>query len=251
MKTPEDILAVMFPITPIFRSFFLVLALSSLSLSASAQSIQNGGFETGSPDIGGPPLSFGPWKGDGAAYVTSTFGVVPFQGSRMLQFISAQNPAESTFLVDSQYYQHIDMAPMASSIALGQAVLSVSAMFNRVEGDAQTDTMFGLRVKARSGNISSYSELGSAVNFLFSDSNIATWEPLAVTGYTLPTGTTWVQLELFASENVFNDTTGVEFDGHFADAVSLNVVPEPGSALLLATVCGFAALHRRRGRPRL
>jgi hypothetical protein len=232
-----------------FRTILAAGALTLLPLTAPAQLLNNGGFETGSANIGAPPSAMGEWRGDGSAYVTTQQGITPYEGTKMLRLISAKYPSEYTVLIDSQYYQNIDLSAYAADIALGRAAISVSAMFNRVQVDAQTDTQFGLRIRARSGTGSSFTELGSSLNLLLlSDGNPATWEPWAITDYVLPQGTDYVQLEVFATENVFNNTSSLEFDGHYVDAVSVNVniVPEPGSPLLLATTCGIVALRRRR-----
>jgi hypothetical protein len=76
---------------------------------------------------------------------------------------------------------------------------------------------------------------------------LATWEELSI-DLILPSNTDFVAIRVDAFEDVFNDLTTGEFDGHFADAVSLvtYVVPEPATGLLLA--CGLAMLSvRRRG----
>jgi hypothetical protein len=236
------------------KKLHLPLLLAGLALTqapAHSQLLVNGGFETGTANIGAPPSTMGEWRGDGSAYVTAQLGITPFEGTKMLRLISAKYPSEYTVLIDSQYYQNIDLSAYAASIALGQATFSVSAMFNRVLGDAQTDTQFGLRIRARTGTGSAFADLGTSVNLLLaSDGNPATWEPWAINDYVLPQGTDYVQLEVFATENVFNNTSSLEFDGHFVDAVNVNVniVPEPGSLFFLAIGCVAAGRRWRAAR---
>ena len=45
----------------------------------------------------------------------------------------------------------------------------------------------------------------------------------------IPIGSDYLELNVAARENIFNDTTTAEFDGHYGDNVSLSltVVSEP------------------------
>ncbi len=218
--------------------------------SVKAQTIGNGGFESGSANVGPIPTNFGTWGGDGSAYVGTTFGISPFEGSRMMRFLTADQSLSSTSLIDSQYHQNIDLAAFSAAIAQGKEVFSASAMFNRVAGNAQTDTEFQLQITAKSGTPSSFTDLGSATSVLFSDSDPATWEKVSIDNFQLPLGTTFVTLEVVATENIFNNTSGTEYDGHFVDAVTVQAttVPEPGSALLLAVACSAFMARRQRSR---
>ena len=51
----------------------------------------------------------------------------------------------------------------------------------------------------------------------------------------LPIGTDSLAVRLTTSENVFNDGSYPEFDGHYADVVSAEmvIIPEPATLLLL------------------
>ena len=61
----------------------------------------------------------------------------------------------------------------------------------------------------------------------------------------LPANTDFVSIRILAFENVYEDATGVEFDGHYADGLSMTIVPEPGTFLLVA-MGGAAFLRKRR-----
>jgi hypothetical protein len=135
--------------------------------------------------------------------------------------------------IGSSVYQLLDMAPFGAEIAAGQARLDASAFFNRVVGSSSTDTQFAL-----TGSPLAFpsfpSPLATVSVNLLSDGLPASWEVLNVS-LVLPSGTSYVALDVSAIENVLNNTTGPEFDGHYADFVSAVVtVPEPPAWLLLA-----------------
>jgi hypothetical protein len=220
--------------------------------TASAQTIVDSGFETGSAKIGPATRSFGQWYGDGSAYVGTTSGITPFEGSRMLQFLTTNESLSPSSDTDSQYHQDVDLSSFSASIALGNAVLSASAMFNRVQLNSQTDTEFSIVVIIHSGTLSSSSEITRVTSILYSDSDPATWEQASISNYTLPVNTTFVTVEVNAIENIHNNTSTAEFDGQFADDVtmSVNSVPEPGNLLLGATACGFLGLRRPTSKKR-
>ena len=90
------------------------------------------------------------------------------------------------------------------------------------------------------------------------DADLATWEPVSVV-LQIPPDATYLALEILAIENVQNDATAPEFDGHYMDGTSLEVelgpIPVPGlgfpgrlllaggllGALLLVTATVWAA----------
>ena len=75
------------------------------------------------------------------------------------------------------------------------------------------------------------------------DADASTWQAVDVR-VALPSDTTFIAVQIAAIENVYNDYSGTEFDGHCADGVVLRVVPEPASAGILI-LAGVAALRRR------
>ena len=195
--------------------------------------LSNSGFETGSANIGGVPTTFGQWRGDQTNYATAGGGITPFEGSKMLQFLAtnAGGPAGTTNT--SQYFQNVDLSPYASAVASGTATLSTTAMFNRVLGDAQTDTAFGFLVDARSGTPSLSTLLSQGVGLTFTDGDPNSWQPATLSNFPVPVGTTFIRFELQAFENVANDAVDPEFDGHYADNIQLflsSAGPPPPSA---------------------
>lgn len=223
-----------------FRLIAFVLFLSFATSNAVAGFIYTFGFESGTPSLGPRPTNFGGWRGDRVAYRAAENGIMPVEGSRMLRFLTAQFNASSSNT--SQYWLNLDLSSMAAEIDQGKALLEASVLFNRVAGDAQTDTDFALDVRARSGTPSSFNNLALNTSVVDSDSDPLTWE-LAKVSFLLPVGTRFIQLELDAFENVFNDTSNPEFDGHYADDVTVAVttVPEPASWILALTATVLVA----------
>jgi hypothetical protein len=66
------------------------------------------------------------------------------------------------------------------------------------------------------------SDPGSVGEVVFSDGDAATWESVA-SHLQLPPTTGFVALRVSASENIFNDSSGTEFDGHYADRVQFEI----------------------------
>lgn len=147
-----------------------------------------------------------------------------------------------------QIYQLIDVGAFADLIAAGQAIASASAYFNRVAGDAQTDTRFDVGILAYSGAPSSFpsikgSPLAFASNPLYTDGAPSTWERTEAQ-LILPTNTDFIAVGVYVGEDIYDDISAPEFDGHFADSVSVEIVPEPMTLLLLGL--GTVMLRRRR-----
>lgn len=237
--------------------FVRALFLSILCLAAvgnAANLVVNPGFETTEPTSGGLPSIYGDWKGDYSAIVSSTSGIAPMEGSKMLQFQGTDFGGSGGSATTCDIFQIVDISGYQSLIASGSAIAVASTYFNRVLGDAQTDTKFGLNIMAYDGLPSTFpsrfatSGYDSALSYNYEDNFYAdslheTWEMVNVT-LNLPANTTFLVINLAVGENVYNDISYPEFDGHFVDNVSLQVVPEPATALLLSI--GFAGLISRK-----
>ena len=114
-----------------------------------------------------------------------------------------------------------DVTEYVSLIATGTSSIHVSAVFNRVDLDAETDNLFGLLLDAQDA---AGATLGTALMPLSRDGDVGSWEPLQ-TNLALPAGTTQVRVQLNAFENVFADPVSPEFDGHYLDDVQVWVSP--------------------------
>jgi len=190
----------------------------------------NPSFESPETVTGGPPNSRGDWQGDISAIVEAENGITPTDGSHMLRFYTTQ-PLGGGDASSGQMYQLIDLAPYSTAIDTGEASLSASALFNRVAGDASTDTEFTVTVSAYTGDPADFPsqwETGepSQLTSIITDGDPGTWEALN-NDFAIPAGTDYVAVTVAAVENISNDETA-ELDGHYVDQVSAQLnLPSP------------------------
>ncbi len=228
-------------------------------ITTSYAALVNPSFETGESTQNGWPSAYGDWSGDGSQITTTENGITPVDGTRMLKFEYADlYTTGASGASGSQVVQLVDMSSYSEAIAAGQVHVSASAQFNRVAGDTQTDTAFAVKIIACEGDPADFSSVMHNHSWLFcyisdlsSDDDPNTWETLtAITTIDapLPTNTDYIAVEIMAIENIVNDTSGTEFDGHYADNVSLdiNVVPIPSAVWLLGSgLLGLLTVRRR------
>lgn len=200
---------------------FSVTAVFNTSTQLGPNQLANPGFES-AVAVGTQPTTSGLWRGDSAYSVGTDQGITPHGGSAMLRFIrSGLLPGAG--VVSSQQWQLVDVSGLASAIDLGQVQVAGSAWFNRIAGDAETDTRFDLRVLAFSGTPAGFpadypTPLGVFGDTVYTTGN--SWQQ-ATAGGVLPAGTRYLAVEIYAFENIFDDATDPEFDGHYADDLSL------------------------------
>ena len=273
-----------------------VLAMAGLAFlcsnigSATAESIAvNGGFEAPESTTGLFPTIIpeefeDQWQGDVSAIVWAQNGVTPEEGDSMLQFISTTGSGGYSLADNtaSDMWQLIDVSDLASEIGMGTQEVNASARFNRVAGDAETDTEAWLGVWAFSGSVDDFQpmvaahfkdyitawkngttgSLPSEVTDFFvgmdqvslsTDADVTTWETLSA-GLLLPAATDFLGIRLRFKEDVVNDATSPELDGHYVDNVQVKVelqgVPEPSTVALLGAaglgMLVYAARRRKR-----
>jgi hypothetical protein len=226
---------------------FLCIVCVGTGVTRADNMLVNGGFETFVNTTGSLPTDFGYWSFDPSEIVTTKDGITPIEGIGMLQFIYSGGYLAKR--VSSEVLQIVDVSSFDGLIQDGEATATVAANFNRVMGDSQTDSMFGVEIKAYAGLPSTFPDqshsgiLAQASQSILTDGDIATWEE-ASTSFSIPIGTDFLAVRIWASENIFDDAVAPEFDGHYADAVTLEVVPEPATMCLL--VLGGVALLKRR-----
>ena len=198
-----------------------------------ANLITNPGFEVMEATDNEYPYTYGDWEGDISEIVISENGITPLEGLNMLHFIHAAGDYGAHTTIASQVKQAIDISAYADQIASGNAVAQLSAFFNRILGDVQTDTQFTVRIDAFAGQVSDYVDLARNQEQLafskadiFSDADTSTWE-MAETELLIPTGTDFLAIQVQAVENIYNDISRIEFDGHYCDVVNLQIIPKP------------------------
>lgn len=231
------------------RAIPVVLWAAAVAASpAMGELLVNGDFEMAVGTTGPLPDGCGYWRGNNSTITESSSGIAPLDGARMIRFLNSfTGPDGDWGAVECNVYQLVDLGPFRGLIQTGTAVVTLSAAFNRVSGDGQTDTVFYAGALSYAGSpsdfpaqVSSYTA-GNGTTIL-TDAESTTWE-LASTTLLLPADTTYLAVSLVARENIFNDTSGVEFDGHYADSVSLTIIPEPTALSLM--LGGLAILRRR------
>jgi hypothetical protein len=183
--------------------------------------VVDGSFETGSPTPG-LPTSVGTWGFDLSEAVAAENGIVPPDGSRMLRFLATS----ATGATEGGACDVIQLTSLCllPEVSTGGVTATVNALFNRVAGDGETDRLFGIRLRAFDGlpqDFDGHGELADHVEYLTSDPDPATWEMLS-SSLTLPPDSRYLAVWVFASEDVVNDSTDPEFDGHYVDAVGLS-----------------------------
>lgn len=216
--------------------------------TAQADLMVNGGFETMVPTTGTLPDGYGFWRGDMSTIVEAENSINPYEGVCMLRFDhTTRNGASGS--VGAELWQIIDVSAYQSLIRSGRGSIEAGAYFNRVNAEL-ADTMFSIGLYSYAGSANTFpsqwnnSELSSAQTTLISDGNVESWER-AMLSLVLPEATDFVVLRISATENVFNNTSGQEFAGHYADGATFNIIPAPSALLCLAPL-GLMGIGRRR-----
>lgn len=225
------------------------MMLISSANSASADLLANGMFEVDEVTSGYVPNDFGDWGGDESEI--SSGATIPYEGTQVLVLLATGlNGPGAT--VGSEVWQLIDLSGYKQLIMQGNARAVGESFFNRVAGDSNSDTQFGLTMAAYSGlpgdfltKWNSGNNLAISSTQLFSDANEQSWESLNLI-LDLPMNTDYIAFRISATENVYNDLDFPEFDGHFVDATSLTIIPTPAAFAILLPALGLFATRKRR-----
>jgi hypothetical protein len=200
----------------------------------------NPSFETGTYGTE-PTYGVGYWHGDPGAFVAVEQGITPYQGERMFRALNIDHGQSS------DVHQLIDLSPYLSWVSQGAEKASFAAWFNRIAGGPETNTAFKLTLSAYDGSPSEYPDrpyLANVQQYFYADANAEFWQ-FASVELQLPSNTTWLATGLTWKA----DIQPLVFQGHYVDAVSATVTPEPATLSLLA-LGGVLALRRRRVAPR-
>ena len=187
----------------------------------------NPGFETVVDMTGRMPRNPGEWRAEGAQVVNAEQGITPYAGDRMLRILHTDVRGPSVF-GGAEVYHMIDVRPYRELIDEGRLSIRAAVRFNRVAGDAQTDRKMILAAFAHRGSPASFDPNRGSLKgaTVVTDADPLTWEPAEITA-ALPAHTEYLFLELLALEDVHNDKTGVELDGHYADGVEIELIVAP------------------------
>ena len=186
----------------------------------------------------GVPTKTGTWSGD-LTYVTRFYKPPwPPQGEYATRFVETTASGPAAGSISSDLWHLIDLAPYASDIANGQAVLWAAALFNRELIGPTYDTQCEIEVSAYAGTPATFpsqlgtSELATVKSVLFTDSNVANWEQAA--GWlTLPAGSTFAAVRISGVENVVDDASGHEFYGLYVDYPQGVIIVPPDKPLVV------------------
>ena len=205
--------------------------------------LQHSGFERGTELKIGNITDVGIWHGDVCQIVGDQKTVRPYAGDGMLLFQStsadAGNDAERGKTRASQLSQWIDLTPYKNAIQDGRVQARLSARFNRVAGDAQTDSQFSIHLESFDVEPNEAQHLQTSrqrlarsrtIHELLSDSNPESWERLEAI-LAVPANSRYLHVMILAFENVTNNADlDPEFDGHFADDLEFQLLIAPTSS---------------------
>lgn len=177
----------------------------------------------------------GVWGQENSTIVGVTGNSSPFQGTKQLQM-------DVTGGVTTQAFQTIDVSSYATMIDANAATLNASAYFN-----ANLPAAFGgVYISYFTGN--SYGTLfGPQDTSTFTlDSASATWQQASLS-VPVPAGTRWILFQVAYAEASLVDNSGALGSG-YVDSAFAEIVPEPGTALLIGLGALLAARRRRAAR---
>ena len=185
---------------------------------------QNCGFDvSGRAAVGEVPVDFGYWSGLSYVLTGAVEEVQPASGPGMLEFFNSSAPRAG----NSEVWQLVDLRPYKKLLAGGRVVAKLTALFNRVAGDANAANKFGLTLAAFQGSPADAKTMWSsrqtralalADTELAADNKPETWETLEADTQ-LPAGTDFVIVQIRAIAPPGASESALA--GHFADKVDL------------------------------
>lgn len=195
--------------------------------------LHDGGFEAGiSPVSKGIPDHTDLWSGDFSRVTGTEQGIVPGEGSRMLQVLRADHegtpPGERSYVGEAS--QVIDLHLLRSSLGSHEGVVEVSARFNAITAES---TEFAVKAGTFRGEIADAPALwlnpeearSWASRSLAADSDRGTWQEVSVL-LAIPEDADFLVVNFAVVGPVPTmDSVAVEFSGHFIDDVRLELQP--------------------------
>jgi hypothetical protein len=195
--------------------------------------VHEAGFESGvAPIARGIPNRVAVWSGDFSRVTGAEQGIVPGEGSSMLQILRADHEAtpsgERSYVGEAS--QVIDLHSIRSAIGGGNDVVEVSARFNAVTAES---TEFVVKAGTFRGKIADAPTLWMspeetrswATRSTAADSDPGTWQEVSVL-LAIPEDADFLVLNCAVVGPVpTRDSVAVEFPGHFIDDLRLELHP--------------------------
>lgn len=175
----------------------------------------------------------GDWGAEAATITLATTGVTPPEGTRMLSMTGNPGTYQTAQVTDVNNLLNANLIP------IGGAIVNLSALFNT--SDLVSSAVAGVSVTFLSGTNFNTDQISVISQGLTLDSNASTWQQITATG-AIPINTLWIVSQVTYNAASLGSNPG------FVDAASLSIeaVPEPGTALFGLACVGIAALRRRR-----
>lgn len=183
----------------------------------------NASFETTETVGGTAPNRVGDWSNDQGTIIGAENGIEPLEGQQMLRFDSTGLTGGSGVASSSDIFQLVDLTALQQAASGQDIEYALSARFNRVAGNANTDTQFILEASFFNGDpadFGSLTALDAHSGNLSSDGDLQSWQRISVLNG-VPTQASFGAIRISAVEDVSNGPDGDEFDGHYVDDVRL------------------------------
>lgn len=222
-------------------------ALSADGKTVAAQSIQDAALQfprpahSFEPDVHGDfelndevltdgiPRQAGYWSGDTCSIVGAEQGIAPHSGQGMLKFIATTAPEDRPEGITgaSQQWRIIELNDIRDQVRAGDSTLEASVYFNQVADRTEpTDVVQCLSVhvfKGHPGEPDPFSRHIRSLNAeINTDNDPQTWERAELI-FNIPPDADYLALELRTAIDISSGIQIRQFEGHYADSLSLTL----------------------------
>lgn len=192
-------------------------------------------------EVQGVPARPGYWSGDLCDIVPAEQGITPYQGKGMLRFLGTSAPKDRPRYVTgaSQQWQIIDLRDLRTEVRAGYASVEASIYFNRIALiQRDKDVQQGIAIHAFKGKPEETCKLwphrsSHRIRCLESevrtDNDPETWERVDL-NFHIPTETDFLVVEIRTALEVSENHAIEQFEGHYADHLTLNLRVGPTPA---------------------
>ena len=194
-------------------------------------------------EVQGVPAKPGYWSGDLCDIVPAEQGITPYQGKGMLRFLGTSAPKDRPRYVTgaSQQWQIVDLRDLHTEVRAGYASVEASIYFNRIALiQRDKDVQQGIAIHAFKGKPEETRKLwphrsSHRIRCLESevrtDNDPETWERVEL-HFHIPPETDFLVVEIRTALEVSENHPIDQFEGHYADHLTLNlrVGPTPSQS---------------------